>query len=593
MGKANEFTSKELLALIDNGKLSLSATSFRFRYKEIWHQANLVQEDEEEGGEAKRSGSVQVKDLESGRLFVSVREWYRYASTKTWGETGNKGPFHGAVAIEKVHVYRGETDVGKLRTLTTVLAQLETEEEEVTAEEEESEVEIVEEEEQESEVEPQRTQTYQKQKKEKDRVSRKLVRKKASKAVHKSEEEPEREEEEDGEQEEKQPAEETEEPKEAADEIESYYHSTNKVFLAEDEAGDFRMLNEYLGDTNKWQQCSNASESTGDASSLSRGRDSESEDVEGVENKICSPRSGNRVIRAGTAVWDKIIPSDVLVFDKPFLGTGSFSVVKRGRWFDMPVAVKCIDKRKKHYCILDIHHEIDIWWESRHPNIVEVFGAIEDVDTMCIIMERMHGSLQQALEQWGVGNIYNHIRSWSMQIASAMSFLHRSNVLFRDLKDGNLLLSSDASIIKLTDFGLASPCDTAERYIMGTPEFMAPEFYKDHLAGFGDDVKRHVHSKKLDVWSFGILLWKMFHPRTYPYPKLNPVHYGRGKRHRDVLLKAVSNGRRPIISRNVPCEWADLLEQCWHADPLERPTFEEILLSLRSFHDPPPPSKPL
>ncbi len=66
----------------------------------------------------------------------------------------------------------------------------------------------------------------------------------------------------------------------------------------------------------------------------------------------------------------------------------------------------------------------------------------------------------------------------------------------------------------------------ADNIHVGTTEYMAPELHV-----------RSPQSTKMDVYSFGILLWKLFNPYTYPYPKHDPVSYGGGKRHRLHLLR--------------------------------------------------------
>eukprot|EP00040_Diaphanoeca_grandis_P030588 m.180998 g.180998 ORF g.180998 m.180998 type:complete len:393 (+) comp32045_c0_seq2:318-1496(+) len=88
---------------------------------------------------------------------------------------------------------------------------------------------------------------------------------------------------------------------------------------------------------------------------------------------------------------------------------------------------------------------------------------------------------------------------WAAQVAMALEYMHNLDVLFRDLKPENVLVSH-AGHMKLTDFGFATRSNKASRVwtMCGTPEYMAPEI----LRGQG-------YSFEVDWWAFGILMYEM------------------------------------------------------------------------------------
>jgi serine/threonine protein kinase len=100
--------------------------------------------------------------------------------------------------------------------------------------------------------------------------------------------------------------------------------------------------------------------------------------------------------------------------------------------------------------------------------------------------------------------------------------------------------------------------------VRGTLPWMAPEL----LNGSSSLV-----SEKVDVFSFGIVLWELLTGEE-PYADL---HYG------VIIGGIVSNTLRPQVPDSCDPEWRSLMEQCWSTEPSERPSFTEIASRLRSM----------
>ncbi|KIH64831.1 kinase domain protein [Ancylostoma duodenale] len=99
-------------------------------------------------------------------------------------------------------------------------------------------------------------------------------------------------------------------------------------------------------------------------------------------------------------------------------------------------------------------------------------------------------------------DLYDAVRFYSMEIIVALQHIHSKNIVLRDLKPENLLLSEDGHV-KIADFGLAKVLKGKTYTICGTPEFMAPELIS--RKGYGMDV---------DWWSLGVLLFELITGRT-------------------------------------------------------------------------------
>jgi polo-like kinase 1 len=88
-----------------------------------------------------------------------------------------------------------------------------------------------------------------------------------------------------------------------------------------------------------------------------------------------------------------------------------------------------------------------------------------------------------------------------LQIISALKYLHSHRVIHRDIKLGNLFISSKMEI-KVGDFGLATKLDfdgEKKRTICGTPNYIAPEVIEGKVG----------HSYEVDIWSLGVVIYTL------------------------------------------------------------------------------------
>jgi serine/threonine protein kinase len=136
-----------------------------------------------------------------------------------------------------------------------------------------------------------------------------------------------------------------------------------------------------------------------------------------------------------------------------------------------------------------------------HPNIVSVYEYGTVCDRHYIAMEYVDGfSLEHmVLKLKTVPS--GAAASVAVKVCDALEFAHRNNVLHRDVKPGNILVSS-AGEVKVTDFGFSRLLDgastrlTLSNNVVGTPLYMSPEQIE------GGDV-----SYSTDVFSLGIVVY--------------------------------------------------------------------------------------
>lgn len=147
--------------------------------------------------------------------------------------------------------------------------------------------------------------------------------------------------------------------------------------------------------------------------------------------------------------------------------------------------------------------ELQLHSKLHHPNIVEFYRAFSFEDNTYVVLELCHnGSLADALKQRKFFTM-PEIRRFLIQLCGAVKYLHHRNIVHRDLKTGNILLSADMSI-KIADFGLAAVLVSAKDVgirrttMCGTPNYLAPEI-----------LEKHGHNDKADLWSIGIIVYTL------------------------------------------------------------------------------------
>jgi len=142
------------------------------------------------------------------------------------------------------------------------------------------------------------------------------------------------------------------------------------------------------------------------------------------------------------------------------------------------------------------------------------------------------------------------------QVAEGLKFLHVRAVLHRDLKPGNVLVSS-AGAVKLADFGISKHlasnkmCDT----FVGTHKYMSPERIS------GDD-----YSFPADIWAVGIIAVELVLGR-YPVAFKSQLD----------LLDEIVKSPSPTLPSTFSPELCDLVNRSLAKDPSQRPTVLHLL----------------
>ena len=147
-----------------------------------------------------------------------------------------------------------------------------------------------------------------------------------------------------------------------------------------------------------------------------------------------------------------------------------------------------------------------------HPNIVNIYDSGEDDGLHFIIMELASGmTLKQYIRRYGRLSVRETV-DFSLQIASAIQAAHEHNIIHRDIKPQNILVS-DSGKVKVTDFGIAriASGETKSAETMGSVHYISPEQAR---GGYTD--------KRTDIYSLGITMYEMATGRV-PFEGENSV----------------------------------------------------------------------
>ncbi|XP_059306569.1 serine/threonine-protein kinase STY13-like [Lycium ferocissimum] len=280
------------------------------------------------------------------------------------------------------------------------------------------------------------------------------------------------------------------------------------------------------------------------------------------------------------------------------IGQGAYGSVYKGLYDGKEVAVKILDmsnEKRRAVITKAFTQEVSIWYKLDHPNIAKIIGASKRLPQVkpnglvtpcnsdainhslrkqsfgyaegyCIVVEYVSGgTLTSHLLKHSIKRLpLNSVIQLALDVARGLSYLHSKKIVHRDVKSWNLLVDKKGRV-KIIDFGVSrveASCPIDMTAQTGTVGYMAPEV----LAGLPYD-------HKCDVYSYGICLWEIYccsiaYPSQITLSQTSPTIY---------------KSRRPEIPNSCPNDLANIMKQCWDANPKKRPEMQEVVLMLEAI----------
>jgi serine/threonine-protein kinase len=203
-----------------------------------------------------------------------------------------------------------------------------------------------------------------------------------------------------------------------------------------------------------------------------------------------------------------------------------------------------------------------------HPNIVAIYDWGQEAGTYYIVMELVQGRSLRDLIRADSPLDPNQTAEIGAEIAAALAYAHRSGLVHRDVKPGNVLITPTGNV-KVTDFGIAragtSDALTQTGSVMGTATYFSPE-----------QAQGHPVDGRSDVYSLGVVLYEMV-TGVAPFTGDTPVA---------VAYKHVREAPVPPSRRNpdVPADLEQVILTAMHKDPdLRYQSAEDLRADLLRF----------
>ncbi|PON53122.1 Wall-associated receptor kinase [Parasponia andersonii] len=272
------------------------------------------------------------------------------------------------------------------------------------------------------------------------------------------------------------------------------------------------------------------------------------------------------------------------------LGEGGFGTVYYGNLRDgRVVAVKRLYENNFKR-VEQFMNEVEILTRLEHQNLVKLYGCTSRRSRELLLVyefipngtvaDHLHGKQSKSsVLSWPVR------LSIAIETADALAYLHRSDIIHRDVKTNNILLDNEFRV-KVADFGLSRLFPTDVTHVstapQGTPGYVDPEYYQCYQL-----------TDKSDVYSFGVVLVELI-------SSLQAVDTNRHRHDINLANMAINKIQNHVVNelvdpslgfdkdyniRRMTTAVAELAFRCLQQEKDMRPSMDEVVAALRAIQN--------
>ncbi|KAI7898612.1 kinase-like domain-containing protein [Cokeromyces recurvatus] len=243
------------------------------------------------------------------------------------------------------------------------------------------------------------------------------------------------------------------------------------------------------------------------------------------------------------------------------VGKGAYGSVYMGinTQTNKVIAIKILNLDTEEDDVDDIQREISLLSQLTHArsqNITPYYGCFLNGTKLWIIMDyAAGGSVRTIIKSGNIEEKY--IAVITREILLALSYLHKNQIIHRDIKAANILLTAEGNV-QLCDFGVAAANSFRRQTFVGTPYWMAPEVIREGAS----------YDYKADIWSLGITVYEMAMGNP-PLANVDPMR----------AISIIPKSPPPRLPDTFSIAIREFVDSCLSEHPNDRLNADELLKS--------------
>jgi len=254
------------------------------------------------------------------------------------------------------------------------------------------------------------------------------------------------------------------------------------------------------------------------------------------------------------------------------IGKGAFASVFKAYCSvkDLDVAIKVIELENddpSDDIFNKVLNESTVMLQLRHENIVSSLACFTHSTEVWIVMPMLVASCADILKMAFPDGFTNEkwITRILVDVVSGLEYIHKQNLVHRDLKSGNILLDSNG-VSRIADFGVSGTLvqdlmAQKRKTVTGTPCWMAPEV--------ADSTHSKGHDNKADIWSLGITCLELMNGKP-------PYHAYTAVKAMMKILNEDAPSVEKFVSRSTTKAFKSFVDSCLQKDPKKRKSAKDL-----------------
>ncbi|RHZ58767.1 hypothetical protein Glove_368g4 [Diversispora epigaea] len=251
--------------------------------------------------------------------------------------------------------------------------------------------------------------------------------------------------------------------------------------------------------------------------------------------------------------------------DIEYIAEGGFSKIFKATWNlnfqKRNIVLKVLNYSKN--VDTKFLNELKLTYQLKSKFVIKCYGATQDPKTKnfaFILDYAPNGDLNHFLRKNFKKVTWKKRIDLFRDFIIGIKLLHDKKIVHCDLHSGNILIIKNDFKAVISDLGFSQRVtsnsgNSKKAQMYGVISYMAPELFRGQPYSFASD-----------IYSLGMIMWQL----TSGHRPFNDREHG------PILILDILDGKRPKTTKDTPECWENLMKKCWHPNPSQRPTIDEI-----------------